>query len=1034
MNCVRPPLLKKPSRGFAWSCAACSRAQERKLEARHTTNQPDGDDDDLLDDDDDDVQDIDTNRTTPDDDEQVHHQGTPEQIYQASLWPWRYLGIHCKPEDALDYDDRIYPRASTRVGPRNQATVTAWPGRPVEYVKPIEIKRGKGGPKAAKDAQDAEKALRGKRPKWVQDEPPGYTTRGEDYGADDPRCTATPLWIPPTKKDAATAEAVIDYMDIARDTAKALGLPKQCTNLQDVAINDLYHQHYQADKALAELKKTPMRNFKEPRLTTTEEKKFEEGISKFGSELFLVKKHVKTMTPGEIVRYYYTWKKSDRGKQVWGNYSGRKGKKQAKKADAIANKMADDVADNDDDSAFDIVKAAEKKRGFICLFCESTTSRQWRRAPSSMQGLLDENGLAKPPSKDKSHQPVIALCRRCAELWRRYGIRWEDIDEITKKVTSNSKAYKRKHDEELLKELQAAQEHGLMTPDRESTPLSGTTSANGVEPARKRLKVPVDRDFDAATSDGGSVSGAVSAKKKEKEKASEATPVPEMPQARTLPCAICNELQPLGDQHVSCRECRLTVHRNCYGILDNRNTGKWLCDMCTNDKNPQVSIHYKCVLCPVEHTEQEFVEQPKLTHHKKKMSDKDRERERLEVLQARKAADHYRKRQEELNRPVNPREPLKRTADNNWVHVTCAVWTPEIKFGNAKALEPSEGIPSIPRLRYDEVCHACNQGGNGACIPCHHCRTTFHVECARQQGHLLAFDIAPVKSSRRDQFNIVNIDGESGTMSAMLWCKDHIPTKTIAHRMHDIVGDGGLNALQLYVQNFKQADLTLTGTVRKANLMTMAAKAGGASFPPARRISSTTTPNGGPAAGATAVANADNQPLAVNAREPGEKVCISCGVDTTPRWWPIDMNQERQLTNGHYGALGSEAQKFVEQRRFQCHKCKKLAKTPRPHSSAAPMSTPMSRPPSSQYSSQLPAAMPSLRSPPQPPPLTSEYRDHRSCHLMDPRLYLTPCTPQLFHRHMLLGRDQLTLRLMLSLQFHPPHAAATTIGIMPQVA
>ena len=36
MNCVRPPLLKKPSRGFAWACAACSRAQERKLEARHT--------------------------------------------------------------------------------------------------------------------------------------------------------------------------------------------------------------------------------------------------------------------------------------------------------------------------------------------------------------------------------------------------------------------------------------------------------------------------------------------------------------------------------------------------------------------------------------------------------------------------------------------------------------------------------------------------------------------------------------------------------------------------------------------------------------------------------------------------------------------------------------------------------------------------------------------------------------------------------------------------------------------------------------
>jgi hypothetical protein len=67
-------------------------------------------------------------------------------------------------------------------------------------------------------------------------------------------------------------------------------------------------------------------------------------------------------------------------------------------------------------------------------------------------------------------------------------------------------------------------------------------------------------------------------------------PAPEIPKARTLPCAICRELEPLGDQHLSCRECRLTVHRNCYGIVDNRAPGKWTCDMCLNDKNPQLSI------------------------------------------------------------------------------------------------------------------------------------------------------------------------------------------------------------------------------------------------------------------------------------------------------------------------------------------------------------------------------------------------------------------------------------------------------------
>lgn len=115
----------------------------------------------------------------------------------------------------------------------------------------------------------------------------------------------------------------------------------------------------------------------------------------------------------------------------------------------------------------------------------------------------------------------------------------------------------------------------------------------------------------------------------------------------------------------------------------------------------------------------DFPEASKVTGKKK--SEKERERDRIEKEQAQKAAEFFRKKQEELNKPVEPREPLKRTANNNWVHVTCAVFTPEVKFGNAKALEPSEGIPSIPSARYDEVCKACKQKG-GACVACHACR------------------------------------------------------------------------------------------------------------------------------------------------------------------------------------------------------------------------------------------------------------------------------------------------------------------------
>lgn len=227
----------------------------------------------------------------------------------------------------------------------------------------------------------------------------------------------------------------------------------------------------------------------------------------------------------------------------------------------------------------------------------------------------------------------------------------------------------------------------------------------------------------------------------------------------------------------------------------------------------------------------------------------------------------------------------------------------------------------IPRERYGKVCEVCKKE-DGACVDCHYCHTAVHVECAHQAGYVLGFDVSHVKVSRRDQFRIVTINGESGVMSAAVWCKEHVPTKTIVHRMHDIVADNGMNALQLYVQNYKQADLTLTGCARKANQITVASKMSTSPSVPAaqnRRAS------------LVALANGDHGDAAPGALQPGGKICLTCGVDVSPKWHPIDQAQERELTNGYFGSLGSEAQKFVEQRSFQCHKCKKAGRQPNPH-------------------------------------------------------------------------------------------------------
>jgi len=622
MSCVSPPLLKKPSRGFAWACGPCSKAQEKKLEARNTPNtteaSAEADEEINEDEDSHDAMTVsggseNASPTSQHDAEIAYNPGTAEQIHQNSLWLFRYLGQYCKVEDALDYDDRIYPRASSRLGPRHQAVVPPWFGQPVEYVKPVEIKKKflKGGPnkkdaKMSKEtiaALEADRIARETRPKWVQDEPPGYTVRGEDYDNDDERNTAKLLYKHPEEHDIPGSDAgtgldelardqiVFGYMSRAAQQASSLGLPKFSTNLLDVALETLHAHKFDADAAIHALTKMDKKVFKEPDPTPAELKKFEDGVSKFGSEWYSIRKHVKTMKPKDVVRFYYTWKKTPRGAQVWGRYHGRKHKTQSKR-DANVAKLQDDVADEHDDSAFDNDKAFARKRGFQCKFCSTRSSRQWRRAPNTPAGtMILENPSIKTTGKDKGPQLMVALCRRCAELWRRYGIQWEDIEEMKKNAQVNGKASKRKIDEELLNELLAANEVVNEPPGAAFAPISaGGTPVpmqnNGSSDTKKKPRTSADPMALDTPSELAAASKKILAAEKPPP-----PPAPEMPKPKILPCAICGEIEPLLDQHLTCKECRLSVHRNCYGVVsENRTAGKWMCDMCSNDKNPQVSV------------------------------------------------------------------------------------------------------------------------------------------------------------------------------------------------------------------------------------------------------------------------------------------------------------------------------------------------------------------------------------------------------------------------------------------------------------
>ena len=942
MDCVRPALQKKPARGFAWSCGPCSRKQERKLEARNTPivgeRGVDGEDEEIVDEEEEEHgapshATLGSSPTNSVPDGGIRP-ATKDQLAIMKAWPVRYLGIHCKPEDVLDYDDRIYPRASSRLGPRHQANVLVWHGHALKYVKPSEIKRrylkGSGHKKDTKLSKDtvvaleAEKIAKEKRPKWVIDEPPGFVHRGDDHPNNDPANTAKLLFRLPQvgepssrggdsdsiKIDPIHCEEITDhYMARAKLMAKSLGVEAYSTNFLDRAVQCLHSNGFDEEAALGQLRTSDFRkDLKEPKLSKEDVKRFEEGVAMHGNNLHEVTRHVfgNPKRNGEIVRFYYMWKKTERGKQIWGNFHNRK----VKKGVRSEGSLLDDVADDADDSAFDNDKAAVRKRGFECKFCFTRQSRFWRRAPSTTAGetVLVESGTKG--SKDKAVHLMVALCHRCAGLWRKYAIQWENVDEVAKKVAqAGGRAFKRKMDEELLIELVNA--NAASSVGMSSTAIAAAASVGVTVPTsltiqpeqgvtRKKLKMNSDTDLPLPMMNPNPVEPP---KKKVAEKPPEPPLVPEQPRLKTLPCFVCNEMEPLGEEHFCCRFCRLTVHRSCYGIPASKSASKWTCDMCSNDVNGHLSTSYECVLCQFWRTEHELLEPPKASHKKK--TDREREKERLEKELVDVFKHNYEQQQQAMGRSPCPREPLKKTSNNNWVHVVCAVWTPGIKFSSPERLEAAEGLASLPLSRYQQVCKVCKKS-TGVCITCHKCPATFHVSCAQQHGYSLGFDITPVKGSRRDVINTITLGTETGNAEAVVYCKDH-PVKSILHPMHEFQETYGYNALQAFVRNYRQADLALTGTVRKAATITSHIRPapqstsvnghkGSISNGPSNGVD---TPPHGPATRSSRVS-----PAAVTVKseevdedgdrvvhlnesttfEPSLKECWSCSTKYSPKW------------------------------------------------------------------------------------------------------------------------------------------------------
>ncbi|CAH8498042.1 unnamed protein product, partial [Schistosoma turkestanicum] len=169
-------------------------------------------------------------------------------------------------------------------------------------------------------------------------------------------------------------------------------------------------------------------------------------------------------------------------------------------------------------------------------------------------------------------------------------------------------------------------------------------------------------------------------------------------------CDICLSFEGEdGNELVFCDGCFLCVHQACYGILQIPE-GSWMCRQC----EAGVKSTTPCSLCP------------------------------------------------------NTGGAMKLSDDGKrWCHVSCALWVPEVGFGDVELMEPIIKLDSIPQARRNLICSIC-RSRYGAPVQCSSvkCKTAFHVTCAFQSNlvmrqELIDKDVRLVglcwKHSRKEQ-------------------------------------------------------------------------------------------------------------------------------------------------------------------------------------------------------------------------------------------------------------------------------------------
>ncbi|GAA5811821.1 hypothetical protein MFLAVUS_005266 [Mucor flavus] len=571
MSCLNPPLTRKPSKGFAWQCAFCTRQEVLAESSSSNPQSPDS------------IETLSSKHPSPDLDHpptkaelkrqtratrsqvssrlsstqaqpdrekaepklKVHNKKVPknQQIKMTHMWPFRYFGVNTNIGDILDVDDRIYPRAKSRIGARYQANVPDWnddqQSSPIASDSSIRPKKKndrkmKLNPnyKRSADTSPTAEPVEG-----IIEEQPSEVSMIPVRGGDD---TATCLYRPGILDD----EQIDDYMNSVKELSN-IPVSPHSSDLMDKALHELELSDYHTDQAFQNMEQLSEDDFKHlVHWSQKEIDAFEQSIRDHGHDLNYAKNSVQTKSMADIVRFFYQWKKTDRYELVYSDWTKiyrpmKKFKKFPRCSQVVeeADNEINQITNGEEDSDPTIVPKSTYKKPYQCMNCLTEESKIWRRSPSDFD------------RKRKVFNEV--LCDDCGIYWLKYAKIKPIV--IDKKNTASSSS-------NTTPTIPSITTLNVVEDDKKRKRSTDMTKAGPSKRSRDHLRVTSPLHFEAT------------------------------------PCKVCFSTTP-SDRLYICHGCGMSVHNDCYGIESSMEQAGWLCDPCDNKIHPVSSYVYECVLC-----------------------------------------------------------------------------------------------------------------------------------------------------------------------------------------------------------------------------------------------------------------------------------------------------------------------------------------------------------------------------------------------------------------------------------------------------